>query len=217
MTLQAMLFDLDGTLLDTAPEFAACLNILLQQRGQAPILVEELRPFVSFGAKGMIEFCFKIEESDPNFAALKADFLNNYLNLLGSKTCYFPGIPMLLGKLQEKSIPWAIVTNKPALYTFPLLQKFPLLDKAHCVVAGDSLPTKKPDPAPLLHACEQLQVAPAHCWYIGDAHSDVQASQQAGMRCAVAGYGYLPTTEDPATWGAEHYVRSADALLKLVI
>lgn len=215
-TTCAILFDLDGTLLDTAPEFTHCLNILLQQEAKPQVVVEQLREVVSFGVKGMIEFGFKIREQDPQFESLKNRMLEAYRNNLGSLTQFFPGVLELLSLLEEKKIPWGIVTNKPTIYTLGLIEKFKALSHAHCVIAGDTLATQKPDPAPLLFACQTLKVTPQSCWYIGDAKTDLIASHLAGMRCAIANYGYIPVNEDPKTWQAACYLNHANQIQGLL-
>src|SRR5690606_19359315 len=161
MTVEkAILFDLDGTLLDTAPEFAYCLNQLLQEEGKSPVILAEMREFVSFGAKGMVCFAFKLSEQDPAFEDLKTRFLALYHDNTGFQSQLFPGVDTLLQQITDKEIPWGIVTNKPQIYTTALIQKFKPLQAAACVVAGDTLSVHKPDPAPLLHACQALKVKP---------------------------------------------------------
>lgn len=217
MKTAAILFDLDGTLLDTAPEFTTCVNYLLTQAGKQPISVEKVRSAVSFGAQGMIECAFNISPSDPNFLTLKQQFLEAYAQTLGLETSFFPGILPLLTFLTEQQLPWGIVTNKPMAYTQGLIQHFAPLQQAACVIAGDTLSTQKPHPAPLLHACALLKVQPENCWYIGDAKSDVQASKAAGMRCAVANYGYIPAGEDVQTWEADYYLAQAHDIKQAIL
>lgn len=214
--IEAMLFDLDGTLLDTAPEFTHCLNLLLAEEGMPAVTEEGVRSTVSYGAKGMVEFGFQIDETNPRFQSLKDRFLALYAKEIGFQTHFFPGIVNLLERLQALTLPWGIVTNKPACFTFPLLEKFSLLSKAGSVVAGDTLNTQKPDPAPLLLACQQLAVSPKNCWYIGDAKTDQEASHRAGMRCVIANYGYIPQSEDPLTWQADHYATTPADIEKLL-
>jgi len=203
---KAVLFDLDGTLLDTAPEFAYCLNHLLQEEGKSPVVLAELREFVSFGAKGMVGFAFKLSEQDPAFNDLKERFLALYYQNTGFQSQLFPGVSTLLQQITDKEIPWGIVTNKQQVYTTRLIEKFKPLQAALCVVAGDTLSVNKPDPAPLLHACQTLKVKPEKCWYIGDAKTDVEASKSAKMRCGVAQYGYIPRHEDAKHWQADYYL-----------
>jgi N-acetyl-D-muramate 6-phosphate phosphatase len=211
----AILFDLDGTLLDTAPEFTYCLNILLQQENRQTVTVNQLRSIVSFGANGMLQFGFGMTEKDPSYAKLKQQFLDLYMKNIGTQTEFFPGVSNLIQTIESKKIQWGIVTNKPKVFTFALLEKFKLLKLARCVVAGDTLPHQKPDPAPLLFACQTLKVLPQNCWYVGDAKTDAQASQSAGMPCAIASYGYIPQDENPKEWQAQQYLSIADDIAKL--
>lgn len=214
--VEAILFDLDGTLLDTAPEFTHCLNLLLIEAGMPTVSEASLRSAVSYGAKGMVEFGFKITEFDERYQNIKDRFLALYAKEIGSLTHFFPGIVNLLKHLQAQGLPWGIVTNKPACFTFPLLEKFAPLKKAGCVVAGDTLKTQKPDPAPLLHACQQLRVNPKNCWYVGDAKTDQEASHHAGMRCAIAHYGYIPPSENALNWRADCDVFTPNEIEKLL-
>lgn len=215
--IEAILFDLDGTLLDTAPEFTHCLNLLLAAEGMPAVTEANTRSTVSHGAKGMIEFAFQIDETHAHFLSLKNRFLALYAKEIGFQTHFFPGIVNLLERLQAFALPWAIVTNKPACFTFPLLEKFTPLSKAGSVVAGDTLSTQKPDPAPLLFACQQLAVDPKNCWYIGDAKTDQEASHRAGMRCMIANYGYIPPAEDPLSWQADYYATTPADIAKLLL
>lgn len=214
--VEAILFDLDGTLLDTAPEFTYCLNLLLAAEGKPTVSEADLRSTVSYGAKGMVEFGFQITEQDANYLNIKNRFLDLYAKHIGFQTHFFPGITKLLERLKALELPWGIVTNKPACFTFPLLEKFPPLQSAGCVVAGDTLKTQKPDPDQLFLACEQLRVNPKHCWYVGDAKTDQEASHRAGMRCVIANYGYIPPSENALTWQADCYVSSATEIENLL-
>lgn len=215
-TTPVLLFDLDGTLLDTAPEFAQCLNFLLAQEGRAPVSIENIRHLISFGAKFLVAEGFGLPIQHPCVDRLNARFLDIYRQNIGFKTEYFPGILSLLEKLTQEGIAWGIVTNKPARFTHPLLEKFELLHTARSIVCGDTLATSKPDPAPLLHACRQLGVSPLNGWYIGDAKTDVEAGRQAGMQCAIANYGYIPFNQNSRDWKADYYFHHADELKRLV-
>jgi N-acetyl-D-muramate 6-phosphate phosphatase len=212
---QAILFDLDGTLLDTAPEFAACMNRLLGEHAKAPIEVEGLRSSVSHGVRGMLAYAFQSSPDDPDYAQLHAQFLEYYKEGIGSQTVFFSGIPTLIASLQKANLPWGIVTNKPTEFTLPLVQKFSPLNQALCVISGDSLSVSKPHPAPLLMGANHLGVSPQHCLYVGDARTDVVASRAAGMPCVVANYGYIPMDEDATSWEADHYVDDPKQILRL--
>jgi len=215
--LKAVLFDLDGTLLDTAPEFTHCFNQLLSQMNRPLITEQALRHHITFGAKKMVTFACQMQEDHPEFEALTERLLMLYRDNLGTKTDFFPEIAELLTTLKAKQMPYGIVTNRQMAFTTPLIAQFPLLQDLPCVVAGDTLATAKPDPAPLLHACKTLNILPTHCLYVGDAKTDVQASQRAGMQSLVVNYGYIPLDEDPANWQADHYVSSASEILNHLI
>lgn len=204
--VKAILFDLDGTLLDTAPEFIYCLNVLLQEEGKKPLTVEDIRGTISYGAKGMVEAAFNLSEQNPLFESLKKRFLALYHQDTGAKSQLFPGVSSLIERLSVHNMPWGIVTNKPQVFTQALIKRFPPLQKALCVVSGDTLLVQKPDPAPLLHACQTLNVLAQDCWYLGDAKTDVEASRGANMRCAIANYGYIPSHENTQNWQADCYL-----------
>lgn len=214
---QAVLFDLDGTLLDTAPEFTHCLNELLVQEGKETVSTEALRSSVSFGAKGMLSFGFKLPLQDPYIESLLPQFLSLYENQIGHRTEFFPGMEKMLKTISEFGIAWGIVTNKAATFTSLLVKYFAPLQAAQCVVAGDTLPVQKPDPAPLLHAAEILKVSPSTCWYVGDAKTDLEASRKANMRCAIANYGYIPPDEDSLDWQADTYLATPQDIEKLLL
>jgi phosphoglycolate phosphatase len=211
----AVLFDLDGTLLDTAPEFSYCLNTLLHEEGKEDICVEQLRGVVSHGAKRMLQVGFKLNEQDPYLQELLPRFLSLYQQNIGLQTQLFDGIAQVLEQLMAKNIAWGIVTNKPQIYTLPLVKMFAPLTQAACVVSGDLI--QKPSPAPLLQACQELDVTPNECWYIGDAQTDVVASRRAGMRSLVANYGYIPIGENSSTWGADKYVEYPAQIPQLIL
>jgi len=216
LKVKGLLFDLDGTLLDTAPEFTHCLNLLLNSQGMPPITVTALRSFVSFGASGMLEFGLNLNPQHPKFTVLKEQFLNFYRQGLGNLSSLFSGIPAILETIQLQNLPWGIVTNKPQCFTDPLVQKFSPLRRTQCIVSGDTLLTSKPDPAPLLYACEILKISPKNCWYIGDAKSDVEAAHRSGMQCAIAKYGYIPQNEDPLTWQPDRILSHPEEIKQLL-
>lgn len=209
----AFLFDLDGTLLDTAPEFAYCMNKLLKKY-QLPSVSESLfRNTISNGANGMIRHAFDFDETHPDLAARTAEFLSLYTQTLGQYTRLFPGIETLLKYFQEKKIHWGIVTNKTMVYTKPLVAQFPLLQSAGCIVAGDTLPTRKPDSAPVLYGLEQIKSPPHKTLFIGDAETDVLAGKAAGLKCAVVEYGYIHPEDNAHHWNADYYISHAEQLI----
>lgn len=203
----AVLFDLDGTLVDTAPDMAGALNDIRAADGLPPLPFAEVRPHVSHGSTAMVKLGYGLPPGDA-FEAARLRFLNRYAERLAHSSALFPGGDWLLHSLEAHGLRWGIVTNKPGFLTDPLVRALGLYERAACVVAGDTLPQRKPHPAPLLLAASQAGVDPAHCVYVGDAERDVQAGRAAGMRTLVARFGYLQTGEDTLAWGADGEVQS---------
>lgn len=214
--LEAVLFDLDGTLLDTAPDLGGALNALLRAEGLEVIDDDTIRPIASHGAKGLIDLGFGADLAEARFHDLRQRFLDHYENNLCEASVLFDGARELIGHLQACGIAWGIVTNKPGWLTDPLVANFPELAGSGCVISGDTLPVRKPDPAPLHLACEQLSVAPGKALYIGDAERDIQAGRNAGMFTLVASYGYLHRNDAPETWRAHGEIASLDELTTLL-
>ena len=175
---RAVLFDLDGTLLDTAPDMAAALNTLRREEGLEPLAFADIRPLVSNGSTGLLRLSFP-QVAGASFEALRERFLDIYRASLAAGTQLFAGMQAVLERLEANHIPWGIVTNKPGWLTEPLLEKLSLRQRAGVVVSGDTLLARKPDPAPLLHAATELGLSPAECIYIGDAERDVLAARAA--------------------------------------
>ncbi len=200
--ISAVLLDLDGTLADTAPDLAFALNAVRQEQGLTPLPYAQIRNHVSHGSYRLIQLGFGIDESQPAFAELRARLLDHYAENLVRETRLFDGMDTVLDKLDARHIPWGIVTNKPAFLTEPLLDALTLTPRAHTVVSGDSLATRKPHPEPLLEAARQTGVLPGDCIYVGDARGDVTAALAAGMKPLIAGYGYIDVDEQPSLWGA---------------
>ena len=198
---RAALFDLDGTLLDTAPDLAAALNVLLAEEQRAALPLPLVRPQVSAGAIAVVRTGFpELDVNGDDFEQLRQRFLVHYRATLTVHTRLFPGFESVLRTLESQSLPWGVITNKAAWLTEPLLEAPGLRARAACVLSGDSLPQRKPHPQQLLVAAEQIGVAPADCVYVGDALRDVQAARAAGMVPLGARYGYLNAAEQPATW-----------------
>jgi 2-phosphoglycolate phosphatase len=214
MKPKAILFDLDGTLLDTAPEFADGINQLRSEQGLSPLPLDTIRPAVSHGSAEVVKTSFNMSETHPDFAKLKHRFLEIYQNNLGTNTHYFPGIPALLTILEKTGLKWGIVTNKPHFLTQPLLTKLNLNKRANVIVSGDTLSVSKPSPLPILHACEQMGIAPGACYYVGDAQRDIIAGKSSGMLATfMAMYGYLGPNDKPHEWGADHYIQHPNEIL----
>jgi len=195
----ALLLDLDGTLLDTAPDMGGALNRLRTEEGLDPVPFSSIRPVVSHGAARLVALGFP-QAKDAEFERLRLRFLDLYSRNLAEHTRLFPGLEPVLGELERLGLPWGVVTNKPGWLTDPLLAALGLDRRAGCVVSGDTLPERKPHPMPLLHAASLVGVAPRHCVYVGDAQRDIQAGRAAGMTTVVAAYGYLSDEDDPGSW-----------------
>jgi 2-phosphoglycolate phosphatase len=200
---RAVLFDLDGTFADTAPDLGNALNVLLQSRGRDPLPIDHVRQVASSGARGMLAVGFGIAPGDAQYEALTTEFLALYEQRLCDDTRLFPGIAELLDHLDARELPWGIVTNKAQRFTLPLMRLLGLDARARCIVCGDSTPYRKPHPQPLLTAAAAIGVEPAACIYLGDDERDMIAGRAAGMRVAVAEYGYLGTGTPPQAWIAD--------------
>jgi phosphoglycolate phosphatase len=197
-----VLFDFDGTLADTAPDLAAAVNRMRAEQGEEPLPLERLRPFASAGARGLVHAAFGVKPGDPEYKALREAFLDFYAERVCRETKLFPGIPELLRELQSRDIRWGIVTNKATRFTEQICLSLKL--KPDCVACGDTTPHLKPHPASLLHAAEQLKLAPASCYYLGDDLRDMQAARTAGMHPIAVEWGYHhPESGGPASWEAE--------------
>ena len=216
MKIEAVLFDLDGTLADTAPDLGGALNRLLTEEGLAPLPLQQLRPYVSGGARGLIQVGFGLFPTDVGYAALVPRFLEHYRHNLCNETTLFPGIEELLESLEERGIKWGVVTNKPQRFTLPLVEKLGLRQRAACIVSGDTSPRPKPHPAPLLLACATAQVAPEQAIYVGDDQRDIVAGKAAGMRTVTAAYGYLGVAEPFETWQADVIIHKPSEILSLL-
>jgi N-acetyl-D-muramate 6-phosphate phosphatase len=213
---RAVLFDLDGTLADTAPDLAYVLNLQLRAHGRPELPVSALRPYVSHGARGMLRAGFGLEAGDAAYLALRDEFLDLYEQNLFRETRLFPGMAELLCSLEQQAIAWGIVTNKLERFTLPLIAALGLSARAGCIVGGDTTPRAKPFPDPLLEGSRRLGVQPGQCTYVGDDERDVQASHAAGMTPVVALYGYLGDGKPPQEWGADAYIEHPLKLLKLL-
>lgn len=210
--IQAVLFDLDGTLVDSAPDLGAAVDQMRTARGLPSLPQAAYRQAASAGARGLLAAAFDMQPDDADFAAYRDEFLNNYAQRLFQHTAPFAGIAALLQALQQRGLPWGIVTNKPARFAEPLVQGLTDLRAAAVVISGDTLPQAKPHPAPLLEAARRIAVAPQHCLYVGDDLRDIQAAHAAGMVGMAALWGYLGGA-DVATWGADVQVQQPAEVL----
>ena len=201
--IRTVLFDLDGTLADTAPDLAYALNTLLNEQGKKALPFEHIRPAASHGGVALIKLGFDLEPDAPEFDRLRKRFLEIYQQNIVLHTRLFDGIEELLGELGKRDISWGIVTNKPGFLTEPLMKQLGITDQASCIVSGDSTENRKPHPEPLLYACQQAGSNASECLYIGDAKRDIVAGNEAGMETLVALYGYIGSEDRPADWGAD--------------
>jgi N-acetyl-D-muramate 6-phosphate phosphatase len=206
--LQAVLFDLDGTLADTAPDLARTVNLMREKRGLESVPPEQLRPHVSSGARGMLSSAFGMGTDHPDYPAMRTEFLEIYADNLCIGSRLFPGMDVFLDTLESAGLKWGVVTNKFERLARPVMEGLGLAGRAGVVVGGDTCPRPKPFPDSLLHAASVLGVAPARTLYIGDDERDVQAARAAGMPVIVAGYGYLGENRVPALWGADAIMQS---------
>jgi 2-phosphoglycolate phosphatase len=210
---RAVLFDLDGTLADTAADLAGALNRVRADRHLPPLPVATLRPHASDGARGMLGTGLGVTPDDPHWETLKESFLAYYAGGLAVHTVLFADAQPVLAEIERRQLAWGIVTNKATRFTLPLLEYLALAARANVIVCGDTTGQTKPHPAPLLHAAAQLGIAPAACVYVGDAQRDVAAARAAGMTALVARYGYIAADIAPESWGPDGCIASLTALL----
>jgi 2-phosphoglycolate phosphatase len=213
---EGVFFDLDGTLADTAPDLVAAANRLLRSKNRTEMPYELLRPMASAGARGLIQKSFGIDKDHPEFIFLRDEFLNYYEEALLVHSKLYEGMEELLKKLEDEKLPWGIVTNKQKRFTNPLTEQMGLLQRAHCVVSGDTTPFSKPHPEPILHAARLAKVNPQKALYVGDDIRDIASGRAAGMKTAVALYGYCGCDEPPHQWGADYQVQHPGDLLQIV-
>lgn len=200
---QAVLFDLDGTLLDSAPDLAAAANRMRELRGLHQLDAVSFRPFCGSGARGMLKVAFDLEADAPEYGPMKDEFLDHYAVCLTERTQPFEGVEALLAQLQHSGLPWGVVTNKAERFSAPLTRAFACFSHAAVLVSGDTTPHAKPHPAPLWEAAKRLRISPERCLYVGDDARDIQAGRSAGMRTVAARYGYLGPQAQVAAWGAD--------------
>jgi 2-phosphoglycolate phosphatase len=211
---RAILFDLDGTLADTAPDLAAAVNWLRTERGLEPTPYAVLRPTASAGARGMIGAAFGLTPADAGYEELRLQWFARYQSAMAVHSTLFGGVQELLDGIVASGMSWGIVTNKPARFTDPLVPQIGLAH-AGCIISGDTMPFPKPHPAPLLEGARRLGLAPEQCWYVGDDQRDIEAGRAAGMVTVACAWGYCGTVE-PANWGADHLLDTPTDLLELL-
>jgi N-acetyl-D-muramate 6-phosphate phosphatase len=213
---RAVLLDLDGTLLDTAPDMVGAMNALRREEGLDPLPFEQGRRQVSHGATALVRLAFP-KAVEPELTALRERFLQIYSRHVCVETTIYEGVSVALERLEAAGIPWGIVTNKPSWLAEPLLERLDLRHRAGVVVCGDTVAERKPHPAPLLHAANTLRVAPPDCTYIGDAERDVLAARAANMQVFVALFGYIALDERPMDWPATGWLDTPQAMCGLLL
>ena len=214
--ISAVLFDLDGTLIDSAPDLGAAANKMRTDRGLISLPLCQYRPMAGAGARGMIGVAFGLDFSIAEFNELKEEFFSNYQACMTQRTYVFEGVTELIEKIVHAGLKWGIVTNKSERFTLPLTQSIPLFESAQTIVSGDTTAHAKPHPAPLFEAAQQLGIAPEQCIYVGDDKRDIVAGHAAGMATVAAAYGYLGTTLNSKDWNADATIFSPAALLQLL-
>ena len=214
--IKVVLFDLDGTFADTAPDLAAALNHTRATRNLPPLPLALLRPQASHGSRGLLKVGFDIEPDAPDFNTLRDIFLDYYARNICIHTKLFANTAELIDELEQRNIKWGIVTNKPHRFTVPLMKALGYAGRAACLISGDTYAHAKPHPEPLLKACEIIGVSPAQCLYLGDDIRDMQAANAAGMRGVIANYGYVSDDVSIENWNAHGSINRPTELLNLL-
>ena len=216
MDLKALLLDLDGTLVDTAPDMVGALNRVLDKHGQAKVDYQQAHKLVSNGGRALIEFGFGSAIKNYDADALLQEFLDDYKTHVCEQSILFDGMSEVLEFCESNSLKWGVITNKPIELAKGVLDGLGLLKRCAILLGGDSLPVKKPDPVPMLHACMVMHLAPSQCVYVGDHERDIQAGNAAGMDSAVALWGYIDDKQTPEQWQAKALVEAPQGLISLM-
>jgi len=214
LKIKTVLFDLDGTLIDTAPDMANALNLLLQEEDKATLAYELIRPAVSNGSIALVTLGFGDQVEENYLKYLKERYLEIYQARLCVDSILFSGMENVLNKIEQQNMNWGVVTNKPAWLTDPLMEQMGLSDRAACIVSGDTTHNRKPHPEPMYLASINANSKPHECIYIGDAKRDIEAGKNAGMKTVIASYGYIGDGENINDWGADEIVNQAEDILK---
>ncbi len=214
--IKTVLFDLDGTLIDTAPDMAAALDLLCDEEKQDRLPFSQVRPIVSNGSVALVKLAFGEVINEQTLERLKTRYLEIYQQHLAVHSELFDEMELLLQQLEQKKIKWGVVTNKPGWLTEPLMQALNLTQRAACIVSSDSTKNRKPHPEPMYLACKIANTKPDACVYIGDARRDIEAGRNAGMRTIIAQYGYIADTENTEEWQADHSIQTPSQILSLL-
>lgn len=213
---QLILFDLDGTLVDTAPDLGHALNMQLERHGKPALTMDEIRPVASHGSKGLLALGFGLTPEHADFDKMRIEYLSLYDEVFTRSPALFGGMQEVLDNIESRNLRWGIVTNKPRRFTEPLVKAMGLYNRAATVICGDDATQPKPSPETLFMACDQAKVTISDAIYIGDAERDIQAGQAAGMKTVVAMYGYLDASDHPENWSADYFVQQPLDILKLI-
>jgi len=214
--ITTVLFDLDGTLIDTAPDMARALNLLLEEQQYPMLPYEKIRPVVSNGSQALVNLGFQDTVDAEKLEQLKQRYLEIYESNLCVESRLFDGLASILERIEQQHMKWGVVTNKPGWLTEPLLQQLQLSERSSCIVSGDTTAYRKPHPEPMLYACKQAGSKPAECLYIGDARRDIEAGRNAGMTTMVAAYGYIGEWENVDSWNADLLIQHPSELDRIL-
>ena len=214
--IQAVLFDLDGTLIDSAPDLAAAADAMRVRRGLPSLPLADYRPVAGAGARGLLAVAFGMTPDHSGYLAMREEFFVEYERCMTQRTVIFDGVPELIAALQARGLAWGVVTNKMARFAEPLTRGMPLFSSAGAVVCGDTTAHAKPHPAPLLEAARRLGLQPQSCWYVGDDARDITAGKAAAMPTVAATYGYMAHASEAASWGADAHIGSPLQLMELL-
>jgi len=214
--IDVVLFDLDGTLADTATDLGAALNKLLVEEGRSALPLAMIRPHVSNGARGLLKLGFKLSPEDDAYIAMSQRFLTHYSAAICVGTQLFDGISELLDTLEQKGHRWGVITNKHSRFTTPVMEQLGLTQRAACIISGDTAARPKPAPDPLLLACEQIGVSPQQCLYVGDDLRDIEAGRAANMGTVAVAWGYLGESKPIEKWNADHIIQTPAEILGLL-
>jgi phosphoglycolate phosphatase len=214
--INTVLFDLDGTLIDTAPDMAAALDILCDEEQHTRLPYSEVRPTVSNGSVALVKLAFGDDVDKHTLERLKARYLEIYQDHLATHSQLFEEMDILLRQLEKSNIKWGVVTNKPGWLTDPLMESLGLHKRAACIVSSDSTENRKPHPEPMYYACRLTDAHPEECLYVGDARRDIEAGKNAGMKTIIAEYGYIADSENTEDWQADHSIQSPSQILALL-